>query len=101
MKNGKAFLFNSKLGMPFVVVFVTDIADDKEKLLGRAFGYEAFPNRDFTPMHSINQTTSWLKRQGNVYIKRLPLIENAAYTPECEEQIWKWLKESPKMLKAG
>jgi len=98
MKNGKAFLFKSRLGTAFVVAFVKD---DAGRVFGRAFGYVAFPTHGFNPMHSINQATSWLKSQGNAYIKRLPLTQGTDFTTECEKQIWVWLSEASAMRDAG
>ena len=88
MVNRKAFLLKTCEGKPFIVVF----AEKDGGVVSKAFGYAAFPNKDFAPVFSINQAVDWLKSQGHTYIRRLPFIMNEPFTPNWEKRVWTWLE---------
>ena len=88
MVNRKAFLLKTCEGKHFIVVF----AENDGVVLSKAYGYAAFPNKDFIPVYSVNQALDWLRSQGHIYVKRLPFIMNEPYTPNWERRVLKWLE---------
>ena len=89
MKDHKAFLYETKFGKPFAVVF---LLTDDDKIVCKSFGHDAFVTHKFEQVISVNYTTNWLTRQGYGYIKRLPFLQGYDFDIGWEKQVKAWVQ---------
>ena len=86
--NHKAFLYKSKDGVYFVVLFAYN---EKKEMVCTTFGLDVFESPGFTRVLYEDRTLRYLSYKGHVCVEELPLTRGEEFCSMWKLEVLHWL----------